>query len=300
MCLAAALYAANVADTDPFRIEPQRHDHRRRAPRTRDAAATEGLGLGVDADRADLASGTTSRRRQPGPRRRRPAALWRAHLAADRRSSAVPCCVLARRSSASSPAFSAALIDLVLLSLLDVLWAFPVYLLAISLSIVLITKRSRHRPVRITAGSLMAADRIIGLVYVPYVARPIRGQVLALKQQRVRAGGASDSACRPSRILLRDILPNVDDDADRLRADDDGAQHGDRDPRCRSCRSACSRRMRAGARSSRTGRRCSTPARRWRWRPGSRSWSTVLALNILGDACATRSIPTLAGAGESP
>ncbi len=49
---------------------------------------------------------------------------------------------------------------------------------------------------------------IIGIVYVPYVARPVRGQVLSLKNSdfvlAARALGVP-----PWRILLRDILPNV-------------------------------------------------------------------------------------------
>ena len=62
------------------------------------------------------------------------------------------------------------------------------------------------------------------------------------------------------RILLRDILPNVVDHADRLRAADAGARTSSPNRRCPSCRSACSRRTRAGAPSSRTARRCSIPA----------------------------------------
>ena len=66
--------------------------------------------------------------------------------------------------------------------LLDVVWAFPVYLLAISLSIVLITHGHRLGPITISAGSLWLPIFIIGIVYVPYVARPIRGQVLSLSE----------------------------------------------------------------------------------------------------------------------
>ena len=73
-------------------------------------------------------------------------------------------------------------------ALLDVLWAFPVYLLAISLSIVLISQGIDIGPITINAGSLWLPIFIIGIVYVPYVARPIRGQVLALTRERVRAG----------------------------------------------------------------------------------------------------------------
>jgi peptide/nickel transport system permease protein len=71
-------------------------------------------------------------------------------------------------------------VDTVLARLLDVLWAFPIYLLAISLSIVLISKGLQIGPINIPSNSLLLPIAIIGIVYVPYVARPIRGQVLSL------------------------------------------------------------------------------------------------------------------------
>ncbi|HTQ70496.1 MAG TPA: ABC transporter permease [Acidocella sp.] len=98
--------------------------------------------------------------------------------------------------------------DTVLARLLDVLWAFPVYLLAISLSIVIISSGIQIGPVNIPSSSLLIPIAIIGIVYVPYVARPIRGQVLALtKSDFVLA--ARCLGVPAGRILLRDILPNV-------------------------------------------------------------------------------------------
>jgi peptide/nickel transport system permease protein len=97
--------------------------------------------------------------------------------------------------------------DMVLSRLLDVLWAFPIYLLAISLSIILIHGVAIG-PVTIDSGSLWVPIAIIGIVYVPYVARPIRGQVLSLKESEfvLAAVGLGVPA---HRILFRDILPNV-------------------------------------------------------------------------------------------
>jgi peptide/nickel transport system permease protein len=89
-----------------------------------------------------------------------------------------------------------------------VIWAFPVYLLSISLSVVLLTSGFKWGPLSLEAGSLYLPIFIIGLVYVPYVARPIRGQVLALREREfVKAaigGGAKNST-----IIFREILPNV-------------------------------------------------------------------------------------------
>ncbi|MFO1038171.1 MAG: ABC transporter permease [Geminicoccaceae bacterium] len=100
------------------------------------------------------------------------------------------------------------IVDLVLGRLLDVLWAFPVYLLAISLSIVLIAHGVTIGPITITSGSLLLPIAIIGLVYVPYVARPVRGQVLSLERSEfvLAAVGLGVPAYR---ILLRDVLPNI-------------------------------------------------------------------------------------------
>jgi peptide/nickel transport system permease protein len=91
---------------------------------------------------------------------------------------------------------------------MDVLWAFPVYLLAISLSIVLISHGIDIGPISITSGSLSLPIFIIGIIYVPYVARPIRGQVLSLKQSEFVLA-AIGLGVPSHRILFRDILPNV-------------------------------------------------------------------------------------------
>ncbi|MCX6445672.1 MAG: ABC transporter permease [Actinobacteria bacterium] len=104
--------------------------------------------------------------------------------------------------------YSGKIIDSVISRILDVIWAFPVYLLSISLSVVLLTSGFKWGPLSLEAGSLYLPIFIIGLVYVPYVARPIRGQVLALREREfVKAaigGGAKNST-----IIFREILPNV-------------------------------------------------------------------------------------------
>ena len=94
--------------------------------------------------------------------------------------------------------------DGVLSRLLDVVWAFPVYLLAICLSTVLITGGFAVGPLRLESGSLLLPIFIIGIVYVPYVARPIRGEVLSLRadasSSRPRSGSARRTgACSGAR-----------------------------------------------------------------------------------------------------
>jgi peptide/nickel transport system permease protein len=104
--------------------------------------------------------------------------------------------------------FFGGLTDTILSRILDVLWAFPVYLLAISLSIVLIAQGLTIGPITIESGSLWLPIFIIGIVYVPYVARPIRGQVLSLRESEFVLA-AIGLGVPSHRILLRDILPNV-------------------------------------------------------------------------------------------
>jgi peptide/nickel transport system permease protein len=90
----------------------------------------------------------------------------------------------------------------------SLLWAFPVYLLAISLSIVLISQGLRIGPFVVEADNLLLPIGIIGIVYVPYAARPVRGQVLALKQSEFVLAAVA-LGVPDGRILVRDIFPNV-------------------------------------------------------------------------------------------
>ena len=104
--------------------------------------------------------------------------------------------------------FFGGLIDMLISRILDVLWAFPVYLLAISLSIVLLTQGITIGPIVIDSASLWLPIFIIGVIYIPYVARPVRGQVMSLRQSDFVMAAIGLGA--PSgRILWKDILPNV-------------------------------------------------------------------------------------------
>jgi peptide/nickel transport system permease protein len=99
-------------------------------------------------------------------------------------------------------------IDWLISRLFDIVWAFPIYLLAISLSVVLLTSGLNIAFIHLQAGSLVLPILIIALVFVPYVGRPIRGLVMSLKErefiQAAIGAGASDS-----HILRKEILPNV-------------------------------------------------------------------------------------------
>jgi len=121
--------------------------------------------------------------------------------------SAVICCVVAALLGLFSGYFGGA-IDWLISRLFDIVWAFPIYLLAISLSVVLLTSGINVLFIHLQPGSLFLPILIIAAVFVPYVGRPIRGLVMSLKQrefiQAAIGAGASDW-----RILRKEVLPNV-------------------------------------------------------------------------------------------
>jgi peptide/nickel transport system permease protein len=100
------------------------------------------------------------------------------------------------------------LVDGILSRLLDLLWAFPVYLLAISLSTVLLIGGIHFGPLTIDPSSVWLPIAIIGVIYIPYVARPVRGEVLSLRRREfVDAAVAQGASSR--QILFSELLPNV-------------------------------------------------------------------------------------------
>jgi peptide/nickel transport system permease protein len=99
-------------------------------------------------------------------------------------------------------------VDAVARSTLDVIWAFPVILLGVALGTALAVGGMRIGPLDLAAGSMAISVLVIGIVYVPYMARPIRGAVLALREREfveaARAQGAG-----PLRVMAGELLPNL-------------------------------------------------------------------------------------------
>jgi peptide/nickel transport system permease protein len=122
-------------------------------------------------------------------------------------ASTLICCLLATIVAVAA-GFFGGWVDFILSRLMDVVWAFPIYLLAISISVVALTSGLPLGFVTLSAGSLWVPIGIIGIIYIPYVARPIRGQVLSVRQKEfvdaAIAQGASDW-----RLMTSEILPNV-------------------------------------------------------------------------------------------
>ncbi|HUB38615.1 MAG TPA: ABC transporter permease [Streptosporangiaceae bacterium] len=124
-------------------------------------------------------------------------------------TSAVICCVVATLVALIA-GFFGGLTDTILSRVMDIIWAFPVYLLAISIATVLLTKTSGIQVgfLHVSASSLWTPTVIIALIYVPYVYRPVRGQVLAVvKKEFVEAAIAQGAS--NARLIFSEILPNV-------------------------------------------------------------------------------------------
>jgi peptide/nickel transport system permease protein len=99
-------------------------------------------------------------------------------------------------------------IDAVLSRAMDVIWAFPVLLLGIALGTTLSVGGLKAGPIAIAGDSIWIPILIIGFVYVPYMARPIRGEILALREKEfVEAAVAQGKG--PLQIMFSELLPNI-------------------------------------------------------------------------------------------
>ncbi|HEX4464246.1 MAG TPA: ABC transporter permease [Solirubrobacterales bacterium] len=91
---------------------------------------------------------------------------------------------------------------------LDVVWAFPVLLLAIALGLVLAVGGLQIGPLHISGGSIWIPILIIGFVSIPYMARPLRGEVLALREKEFVEAAVAQGA-GSLRIMFGELLPNL-------------------------------------------------------------------------------------------
>ncbi len=99
-------------------------------------------------------------------------------------------------------------VDGVLSRMLDVIWSYPAVLLGLALGTALAVGGIDLGLFQLQGNSLMVPTAIIGIVYIPYVAKPLRGQVLGLREREfVDAARAQGMSSR--RILVSEILPNV-------------------------------------------------------------------------------------------
>lgn len=98
--------------------------------------------------------------------------------------------------------------DAVLSRLLDLIWAYPAVLLGVALGTALAVDGISIGPLKLTEGSPYLPAVVIGFVFIPYVAKPIRGQVLSLREKEfvdaARVMGVSNF-----RIMYSELFPNI-------------------------------------------------------------------------------------------
>ena len=99
-------------------------------------------------------------------------------------------------------------IDFVITRFFDLFYAFPVVLLGIALGSALAINGFHHFGINIESGSLWIPLLVISYVLIPYVGRPLRGQVLSLREKEFVEASISQGAS-PVRVMFSDLLPNI-------------------------------------------------------------------------------------------
>jgi peptide/nickel transport system permease protein len=94
--------------------------------------------------------------------------------------------------------------DGILSRVMDVIWAFPVLLLGIALGTILAVQGIGP----LKSSSLLVPALVIGLIYIPYVGKPVRGQVLTLREREF-IDAARQQGLSHFQIMFREILPNL-------------------------------------------------------------------------------------------
>jgi peptide/nickel transport system permease protein len=99
-------------------------------------------------------------------------------------------------------------VDTVIARTLDAIWSLPVFLIALAVGVALATGGFKLGPFELSGGSLWIPIGIISIFTVPYIARPIRGQVLALSEKEFVEAAVAQGA-GPLRVMFGEILPNL-------------------------------------------------------------------------------------------
>jgi peptide/nickel transport system permease protein len=98
--------------------------------------------------------------------------------------------------------------DVVIGVFLDSIWAYPAVLLGIALGATLAISGIDLGVFRISGNTLYVPAVVVGIVYIPYVAKPVRGQVLTLREREF-VDAARQQGLSHLRIMSSEILPNL-------------------------------------------------------------------------------------------
>jgi peptide/nickel transport system permease protein len=99
-------------------------------------------------------------------------------------------------------------IDWIAARLFDLIWAFPVLLLAIALGSALTINGFHHFGINVESGSLWIPTFVISVVLIPYIGRPLRGQILSLREKEF-VEAARGLGAGPLRVMFFELLPNI-------------------------------------------------------------------------------------------
>jgi peptide/nickel transport system permease protein len=99
-------------------------------------------------------------------------------------------------------------VDWVISRFFDLIWAFPVVLLGIALGTALSVNGFHHFGINLSGSSLWITIFVIAFVFIPYIGRPLRGQVLALRNREFVEAATAQGA-GSARIMFSELLPNI-------------------------------------------------------------------------------------------
>jgi peptide/nickel transport system permease protein len=98
--------------------------------------------------------------------------------------------------------------DWIISRFFDLIWAFPVLLLAIALGTALSINGFHHFGINIQGGSLWIPTLVIAFVLIPYIGRPLRGQILSLREKEFIEAATAQGASS-LRVMFGELLPNI-------------------------------------------------------------------------------------------
>jgi peptide/nickel transport system permease protein len=87
---------------------------------------------------------------------------------------------------------------------MDIIWAFPAVLLGVTLGTVLAV--GGIGPIK--GNNLFVPAFVIGIVYIPYVGKPVRAQVLQMREREF-IDAARQQGLSHTKIMFSEILPNL-------------------------------------------------------------------------------------------
>jgi peptide/nickel transport system permease protein len=95
-------------------------------------------------------------------------------------------------------------VDAILRPLMELIWSFPPVILGVAVGTALAL--GGIGPIK--SNSVLIPALIIGVIYIPYLGKPVRGEVLRLREQDF-VDAARVQGLGPWRIMMSEILPNA-------------------------------------------------------------------------------------------